>query len=110
METPAKPIRIPSDLADDIELLVRAIKDAAESEGQAAEDAVRLVRPQTKGMVVGADAVLFLIVGTGFSWLTKKWFDALVWPELEKRLKKPTKDALDFLFDSLNWKDPDQKA
>lgn len=110
MQTPAAPIRVPSDIADDIELLVQAIRDAAEREGQAASEAVRVVRPQTKGMVVGGEAVLLLLVGTGFSWLTKKWFDTLVWPELEKRLKKPTRDALDFLFDSLNWKDPDQKA
>ena len=110
MQTPATPIRVPPDIAEDIELLVQAIKDAAEGEGQAADDAVRTVRPQTRGMVVGGEAVLLLVIGTGLSWCTKKWFETLVWPELEKRLRKPTKEALDFLFDSLNWKDPDQKA
>lgn len=107
MQAQAAPVRVPTELAGDVEQIVKLIKDAAERDGKVEADAVKIVRPQTKGMVFGGAEVVFLLAGSGVTWFTKKWFETCVWPELEKRMRAPTKEALDFLFNSLGWDDPD---
>jgi hypothetical protein len=101
MEIQSTTIRVPSDLAQDVEEIVDAIKDAAEKEDQVADEVVKLARPRSKEMVLGGIDVLFLVVGTGATWFTKKWFDTFVWPELETRIRKPSTQAIDFVLKSL---------
>jgi hypothetical protein len=98
MQSGSKSSVVPNDIAADVEEIVNVIRSAAEQHGQQADDAVRIVRPLGKEMVPGAIETVILIFGTGTTWFTKKWFDTFVWPEIEKRVRRPSQKAVDFFF------------
>jgi hypothetical protein len=97
----SKPIRVPSHLAADVEEVVNAINDAAHAQGHDPTDLMRVTRANSKEMVGGGVETIFLILGAGAAWFTKKWFDTFVWPKLEGLLQEPSQRAVDFLFATL---------
>jgi hypothetical protein len=90
---------VPAEIAGDVEDIVDAIKTVAEQQGKPWDSEIRVVRPQGKQMIPGAMETLFLICSTtGATWFTRKWIDAFVWPEIEKRIRKPSQKAVEFVF------------
>jgi hypothetical protein len=98
MQVESKSAVVPADISADVEEIVKAIKSAAEQQGQSADDAIRIVRPQGRGMVPGGLETVILIVGSGATWFTKKWIDAFVWPRIAEVVKKPSEQAIDFVL------------
>ena len=98
MQSGSKSAVVPADIAADVEEIVKAIKSAAEEQGQSADDVIRIVRPEAQRMVPGALETAILIVSSGAAWFTKKWIDAFVWPKIEKAVKKPSEKAVDFVL------------
>src|SRR5260370_18091340 len=80
MQVESKSAVVPADISADVEEIVKAIKSAAEQQGQSADDAIPIVRPQGRGMVPGGLETVILIVCSGAPSFTKKWIHAFVWP------------------------------
>ena len=92
-----KSAQVPAEIAADVEEVVKAIRDAAEGQGQSADDVIRILRPRGREMVPGATEALVLVVGTT-TWFSKKWIDTFVWPKLAERIRKPSEKAVDFVL------------
>jgi hypothetical protein len=89
---------VPADIAHDVDEIVSAIRAAAEQQGHSADDAVRILRPQGKGMLPGVAETLILVVGASTTWFGKKWLDTFVWPKIADLIKKPSDQAVDFVL------------
>jgi len=101
MPPPSKSALVPADIAADVEEIVKTIRDAAEEQGQSADDAIRILRPKGRGMVPGAVESLVLVVGASSTWFGKKWIDTFVWPKLADRIRKPSEKAVDFVLNHI---------
>ena len=97
---------MPAEIAVDVDNVVTAIRDAAEQQGLSSGDDIRIIRPRGKEMGPGGLDAVFLIVGSGAAWFTKKWFDTFVWPKLEALIKKPSDQAVDFVISKVPSGDP----
>jgi hypothetical protein len=98
MQAENKSTVVPANITADVEEIVKTIKSAAEQQGRATGDAIRIVRPQGRGMVPGGLDIVILIVGSGATWFTKKWMDAFVWPKIAEVVRKPSEEAIDFVL------------
>jgi len=98
MPMESKSAVVPADIARDVDELVNAIRAVAEQQGHSADDAIRILRPQGRGMIPGTVEALILVVGASTTWFSKKWIDTFVWPKIADRIRKPSERAVDFVL------------
>jgi len=100
MSKESKSAVVPADIAQDVDAIVNVIRAEAEQQGHSADDAIRILRPQGKGMLPlpGVTETLILVVGGGTAWFGKKWIDTFVWPKIAERIRKPSEQAVDFVL------------
>ena len=92
---------VPAEMAADVEEIVGVIQGVAQQQGQPWDNQIRIVRPQGRQMVPGALEGIFLVCSFGGGWFSKKWVDTFVWPEIEKRIRKPSQKAVEFVFSKI---------
>jgi hypothetical protein len=88
---------VPADIAQEVDEIVNAIRAAAEQQGHSADEAIRVLRPQGRGMLPGGAEALILVVGAA-TWFSKKWIDTFVWPKIADGIRKPSEKAVDFVL------------
>jgi hypothetical protein len=98
MPKESKSAVVPADIARNVDEIVNAIRAAAEQQGHPADDAIRILRPEGKGMLPGVGETLILVVGASTTWFSKKWLDTFVWPKIADRIRKPSEQAVDFVL------------
>ena|ERR1051326_2390747 len=86
---------VPADLVDDVEAIVAIL---IEQHPELAED-VAVVRPASRDFLgAGVGEVILYVASGALGWVTKKWVDEVLWPQLKSRLEKPTERAVEFIF------------
>jgi len=88
---------VPSELATQGETIVELLREAAEAQGKEV-DLYLLTPKSTKGFEpVTMSAAVLLIGSTTAVWLTSKWVDTYLWPLVQKRIDKPSREFVDWL-------------
>ncbi len=65
------------------------------------KDDVKIEKSGVQGAIDGLSGFAFLILSIPSSWLATKWIDDYLWPEIKKRIDKPSKELVGWIF-SLN--------
>ena len=89
---------VPPALLDEVAVAADVLREQLSRQASSAVE-VHLVRPRIDGLTAGEVTLdLLAIPAPAVAILTKKWLEEVVWPELKKRIEKPTRDLLDYLF------------
>jgi hypothetical protein len=99
---------IPGDLLPEVEVFVAAVQDAAQREPGVPPNEIKLIRTEARPLGPGEiGTYIFYVSAAITAWLSKKWLDTYVWPEVQKRINKPSKRLMEFILAKLGL---DKKA
>lgn len=95
MSNESETVTIPADLTPEVELIIAVLLEQRPD----LEDQLAVVKPTTRDFIGGGvGEIILYIAGGALGWVTKKWVDDILWPELKKRLEKPSQRALKLVF------------
>jgi hypothetical protein len=98
---------IPGDLLPEVEVFVAVLQDAAKRDPGTPPNEIRLIRTQTRPLGPGEiGTAIFFVSAAVAGWLSKKWLDEFVWPELKRRIEKPSHRLVDYLLAKLGLDKP----
>jgi hypothetical protein len=89
---------VPAGLEEEARAFVDVLR---ESEGADADDAA-LLAPEARG--IGVDVVLpavLIVSSTALTTVTKEWIEKYLWPELNRRIEKPSERFVKWLLDTV---------
>jgi hypothetical protein len=91
-------IIVPPEFASQAQTAVELLREAARAQGVSADDLYLLSSQSSKGFEpVTMSAAVLLIGSTSATWLTKHWVDSYLWPFIQSRVDKPSREFLDWL-------------
>jgi hypothetical protein len=93
-------VKVPPAIAEELQVLMPTIVEAARAEDQRIEPSdLEIEQSDRKGMFAEAAFGFILFVGaTATTAFTKKWVDEVLWPKIEPLVKEKSDVILDFLL------------